>query len=221
MKRFRGFTIAEIMVASGAFLVLMLVGLGTLRVVKSTGDHLKGRSVPRQQLRALFAHLQHEVRAATFVYDVNEDVIFGPGLNHQFLGAPPHEASQAPASSALFAIPETADSTTTYRIASIFLEQNTGSSSPYQGSHKVIVTSTSNMSGATPGSPADIPLSTLPVTNTSVKRFHTASPGDGLRIRRSQSLDSMRFEFVIGHETEGEGLVFETYATQLTMRNNR
>ncbi len=221
MKRKHGFTIAEIMVASGLFLILMLVGLGTLRVVQNTGDHLKGRSLPRQQLRALVSHLQHEVRAATFVYDVNATLNFGPNTSFAFLGAPPHDPNQAPARSLLMAIPESSDAATTYRISSLFLEPDTSTDAAYENSHQVVVTSTENMSGMTPGSPADIPLNALPVNRTSVKRFQTASPGDGLKMRLSESLDSLQFEFVIGHETEGEGLVFETYTAQFTMRNNR
>ena len=146
MKRKHGFTIAEIMVASGLFLILMLVGLGTLRVVQNTGDHLKGRSLPRQQLRALVSHLQHEVRAATFVYDVNATLNFGPNTSFAFLGAPPHDPNQAPARSLLMAIPESSDAATTYRISSLFLEPDTSTDAAYENSHQVVVTSTENMS---------------------------------------------------------------------------
>ena len=212
---------AEVMVASGMFLLLMLVGLGTLQVIKRTGAQLKGRSVPRQQLRALFLHLQKQVHAANFIFDVNETVDFGSGYTHTYSGAPESDPSLPGASGLLVAIPEGAESAPTYRLEGLFLQPDNTTDRAFDGAHSVVSAQVSNLVGTTPGSPADLPLSALPPNKLSVRSFQTASPVDGLKIHRSESGDGLIFEFMVGHKTEGEGLVFETYTSHLTMRNNR
>jgi hypothetical protein len=223
MRRVRtpGFSVAEVMVASGMFLLLMLVGLGTLQVIKRTGAQLKGRSVPRQQLRALFLHLQKQVRAANFIFDIDQPVDFGSDYSHTYTGAPDSDPGSAGVSALLWAIPESADAAPTYRLHGLFLQPDATSDKAFEGAHSVISAQVPNLVGATPGSPADLPLTALPTDKTTVRNFQIASPADGLRIHRSESGDGLIFQFVIGHETEGESLVFETYTSHLTMRNNR
>ena len=215
-----GLSLVEVMVASSAFLVVMMIGAGALKVVKRTGDHLKGRGEPRQQLRVLLGHLQHEVRAACFVYDPHLTVNFGNGHQHEFEGGP--EISPAPAKNeVILAMAETAETEPPYTVMALFLQPDLPGKGAYEGSHRIVMASVPGQNGPTPGSPADIPLASLPVGQAEVRTFGTASPSDGLRVQLSPSGDGLAFELVIGHRNEGGQLLFETYQTQLTLRNNR
>lgn len=216
MKRSRGFSLVEVVVASSAFVVVLLIGAGALKVVKRTSEHLQGRSQPRQQLRVLLGHLQRDVRAATFLYDPHLTLDLGGGASHVFQGAPrPDEARNE----MVLALAETPTTAPRYTILALFLQPDGDRAFP--GSHRAVLGKVAGQVGPTPGSPADIPLASLPVGQAEVRTFATASPADGLRIRQTPSGDGLRFEFVIGHRLEGEGLHWETYQSTLTMRNNR
>lgn len=214
----KGFSIAELMVASFSFLLVMLVALGALRVVQRTSRHLKGRSVPRQQLRVLLGNLQREIRAANFVYDANGVLSFG-AESHSFSGGPSADPSLPPVQEVAFATPETASPATTYKVSGLFLQPEPRGA--FAGAHSIVLGEVKNLVGLTPGTPADIPLAALPPAGAGLRKFRTASPADGMRIRLSQTLDGLTFEFVIGHKTEGESVLFETYQANFTMRNNR
>jgi prepilin-type N-terminal cleavage/methylation domain-containing protein len=216
----RGFSIVEVMVASSLFLVVMMIGTGALQVVKRAGDHLKGRSQPRQQLRLLLGHLQRDVRAATFVYDPHLTVNFGGGFSHLYTGIPPVEPAAPAKNEVIYALAETAASEPQYTVVGLFLQPEVRDRA-YEGSHRVVMASVAHQNGPTPGSPADIPLAALPVGSAQLRTFATASPADGLRVRRSPSGDGLSFEFVIGHRNEAEKVTLEVYQSQLTMRNNR
>jgi hypothetical protein len=218
-QRRRGLSIVEVLVASSAFLVVMMIGVGALHVVKQAGDHLKGRSLPRQQLRVLLGHLQSDVRAATFVFDAHSTVSFA-GASHSFAGAPPKDAAAAASQDCLWALAETADTEPSYKVEALFLQPD-GPDRPFEGAQRMVWACVGGQRGATPGTPADIALGSLPADRTEVRTFATASPADGLRVRRTPSGDGLLFEFVIGHRTEAERVLYETYQAQLTMRNNR
>lgn len=217
-KRQRAFSLAELMVASFSFLLVMLVALGALAVVRRSSRHLEGRSVPRQQLRVLLGHLQHEVRGATYVYDTTLALSFG-AQTHTFSGSPPSDPNTPAIHDMVLALPESADLNPTYRVMGLYLEPQP--KPPYPNAHRVVLAEVSNLSPVTPGTPADIPLAALPNAGAGVRTFSTASPLDGLRIRLSPTLDGLEFEFVIGHKTEGESVLYETYQANFTMRNNR
>lgn len=220
-KRARGLSMVEVMVASSLFVVVMMLGAGAVGVVKRSRDHLKGRSEPRQQLRTLLGHLQNDVRAACFIYDPHLTVNFGANFSHAFDGAPPTDPNADPNHDAIFALVESADSSPSYSVYGIFLQPDTALAAAYPDSHHVVLASVAGMNGPTPGSPADIPLGALPAASAQARTFATASPADGLRIRRNPTGDALSFEFQIGHRTEGEKVVIETYQTRLTLRNNR
>jgi hypothetical protein len=209
----------EVVVASSAFLVVMMIGAGALKVVKRTGDHLKARGQPRQQLRTLLGHLQRDVRAATFVYDPHVTAHFGGGYSHVFNGAPPSKPEDPAKNEVVFALTDSAATEPSYTVVALFLKPD--SEEPFPGAQRVVMARTPGQVGPTPGSPADIPLGALPPGATEVRSFATASPTDGLRVRLSPSSDGLWFEFVIGHRSEGEAVLYETYQTQLTLRNNR
>lgn len=219
MRRARGISMVEVLVASSLFLVLMMVGAGALQVVQRAGDHLRGRGQPRQQLRTLLGHLQRDVRAATFVYDPHLNASFKGGFSHAFEGAPPRDPESPAVHEVIYAVSDSAATEPSYTVCAMFLRED-GRDKAYPGSHRVVMARVSGQFGPTPGSPADIPLATLPAAQTEVRTFATASPADGLRIRRSATGDGLAFEFVIGHRS-GKGVLYETYQTQLTMRNNR
>lgn len=223
--RSRGVSLIEVLVASSTFVIVMMIGLGTLQVVKRAGDHLRGRSEPRQQLRTLLGHLQRNVRAACFVFEPSATVSFGNGASHTFEGGPPFdpvdpdEAKAPPANDLIYALAETAATEPQYTVQSLFLQPD--GDIAYPGSHRMVLASVGNLVGSTPGTPADIPLGSLPASQAEVRTFATASPADGLRIRHTPTGDGLAFEFVIGHRNQGEKIQFETYQTHLTMRNNR
>ena len=217
----RGLSIAEILVASTLFGVVMLIGLGALQMVHRTNQQLKGRSEPRQQLRALLAHLKSEVRAATFVFHPNTNVDFGQGMSHNFGDGPPEDGTLPPATDLLFAITEVPDLPPSFIVEGLYLTPETQRERSFPSAHQVVLGRIPNAVGTTPGSPADIPLASLSTANSEVKIFRTASPADGLKVRLGESLDSLIFEFVLGHRTEGSNIHFETYQTEFTMRNNR
>lgn len=206
--------------AASLFVVVMMLGAGAMQVVKRSRDHLKGRSEPRQQLRALLGHLQRDVRAACFIYDPHLTISFGAGFSHEFDGAPPLDPAADPCHEVAYALAESPDIAPAYTVTGIFLQPDT-TQAAYPGSHHVVLGSVGNQNGPTPGSPADIALSALPAGSAQVRTFATASPSDGLRIRRSPTGDALLFEFLIGHRTAGERVIMETYQTQLTLRNNR
>lgn len=217
-RRSRGISMAEVMVASFAFMIVMMIGAGALQVVKRASQHLEGRSLPRQQLRALLGHLQRDVRAATFLFDPHLGVRFGTAFSHQYEGAP---TAVEVKDEILFALAESPDNAPTYTVMGLFLQPDPSPTAGFREAHRMVLASVSGMSGATPGSPADIPLGSLPAARAEVRTFATASPEGGLKIRRSASGDGLSFEFVIGHRNEGEKVTLETYQSQLTMRNNR
>jgi hypothetical protein len=197
----RGLSMVEVLVASSLFLVVMMVGAGALKVVKRTGDHLKARGEPRQQLRALLGHLQREVRAACFVYDPHLSIDFGGGFSHVFEGAP-QPSPALPRSEVVLALAESPDTEPAYTVMALFLQPEPATQAPYEGAHRVVLASVPGQTGPTLGSPADIPLASLPSNLAQVRTFATASPADGLRISRSDSGDGLNFEFMIGHRTE-------------------
>lgn len=209
---------AELAVASFSFLLVMLVGLGALHVIKRTTAQLQGRSLPRQQLRALLGHLQREIRGATFVYDTSARLDFGTE-SHSFSGGPSADPNQPAVNEVAYASPETPDLATTYKVSALFLQPDPKPA--FSGAQRIVLAEVQNLAGLTPGTPADIPLGSLPAAGLGLRRFGTASPSDGLRIRLSQTLDGLEFEFVIGHETEGESVLFETYQANFSMRNHR
>ncbi len=206
------------MVASFSFLLVMLVALGALKVVRRSSRHLESRSVPRQQLRVLLGHLQHEVRGATYIYDSLDTVAFGAD-SHTFSGAPPADPNTPAIHDLLLALPEGPELTPTYRVLGLYLQPQP--KAPFANAHRAVLASVSNLAPTTPGTPADIPLAALPPAGSGVRTFATASPPDGLRVRSSPTLDGLEFEFVIGHKTEGQSVLYETYQANFTMRNNR
>ncbi len=216
-----GLTLAEVLVASSAFAFVMMIGIGTVSVVKRSGDQLRGRSEPRQQLRVLLGNLQRELRAATFIYSPNVSLDFGSTYQHEFTGGPPTDPSDPPVQEVVFARSESAAVEPEYTVEALFLQQDLGPDRAYDGAHKIVLTRIARQVGVTPGSPADIQLTNLPTSDINVRTFATATPAEGLRIRQTPTGDGLMFEFVIGHKTEGESILYETYQTHLTMRNNR
>ena len=224
MKRFgqtRGLTLAEVLVASSAFAFVMMIGLGTVGVVKRSGDQLRGRSEPRQQLRVLLGHLQRELRAATFIYAPTQALDFGSTYQHTFAGGPPTDPDDPQVHDVVFARSESAASEPEYTVEALFLQEDTTPDRPYLGAHKIVLTQIAHQVGVTPGSPADIQLANLPTSDINIRTFATATPTNGLKIRQTPTGDGLMFEFVVGHKTEGETILYETYQTHFTMRNNR
>lgn len=219
-RRDRGLSMVEVLVAASLFVVVMMLGAGAMHVVKRSRDHLKGRSEPRQQLRALLGHLQRDVRAACFIFDPHLTISFGPSYSHAFAGAPPLDPSAPSSHEVALAVAETASSTPRYTVLALFLQPDQAQPA-FPGSHHVVMGSVSHQNGPTPGSPADIPLGALPSSAAEVRTFATASPSGGLRIRRTPTGDGLDFEFEIGHRSAGEKVITETYQTRLTLRNNR
>lgn len=220
-KRQKGVSIAEILVASMLFGLVMLVGLGALQMVHRTNQQLKGRSEARQQLRTLLAHLKSEVRAATFVFHPNQSVDFGHGVSHAFSNGPPEDTTLPASPDLLFAVTEVPSLPPSFVVEGLYLTPETHSSPSFVNAHQIVLGRVPNAQGATPGSPADIVLSGLATAGSDVKTFRTASPSDGLKVSYGETLDSLVFEIVIGHKTESSGIQFETYQSRFTMRNNR
>ncbi len=217
----RGLTIAEVLVASSCFLLVMTIGLGAVEVVKRAGDHLKNRSEPRQQLRALVGHLQTQVRAAAFVFPATGPVNFGGGHSHTFSGAPPIWPEQPPAESLLWASAESAEIQPTYRVQGLYLKEDTSANRAFDGAHVAILAEVSQTPTTVPGNPAGIVLGSLESGTSAFRRFALAAPSDGLRVWLTPSADGAIFEFVLGHKNQTGAITRQLYRTQFTMRNNR
>lgn len=112
MRRTRGMTIAELMVAMMLAGLLMLVIVSAMSVLSRSQAGLLARTEPRQQLRAFVYQLQSELRTASFLYPEGVYNIHGATVNIPGPGNP--------GDAVLFAVPENATPPITYRVCCAF-----------------------------------------------------------------------------------------------------
>ncbi len=216
-----GLTLAEVLVASSAFLVVMAIGIGAVRVVERAGQHLKNRSEPRQQLRTLVGHLQSDLRAASFVFNYHRPVLFGGGLGHDFQGAPMPWPEGEPVDSVLWARAESAEPETTFSVEGLFLQPYPLEKAPFSGARLAVLASAREVVSDSPGRPVDIPIDSLAGYTQQARRFEISAPPGGLKVWYSPTADGLVLQFALAHRNESGGLTEQSYRTQFTMRNNR
>lgn len=112
MKKNRGMTIAEVLIAASLAGLLLLVIVGAMSVLSRSQAGLLARTEPRQQLRAFMYQLQSDLRTASFLYPEGVYTIHGETVNIPGPGVP--------GNAVLFAVPENATPPLTYRVCCAF-----------------------------------------------------------------------------------------------------
>lgn len=112
MKRCRGITVPELVVACFLLGLLMQLVVSTLSTLSFSKAGLLARTEPRQQLRSWIILVQDDLRSASYIfpqgsYDVLGTTVTTPGPGVAGNGV-------------IFAVPETATSPVTYRICYAF-----------------------------------------------------------------------------------------------------
>lgn len=212
MKKARGVTISELLVACFIVVLIGLVAEGVMNYVRTVGFKQRAQLEPRQQVRSVLDLLARDLRAAAYIYEGFSGSLAGTAITV------PHKGGSG--SALAFAIPEDVAGNLGYRVCALFPRprsrpdpNNPGVREMVYVRFEPVVTSPPTTPGAlSPGSLSGGSMRTFDtylMSGTQGLSMRLSPNGEGLEVKLRFSVKPLRGPVV----TEG----FETY---MAMRNN-
>lgn len=212
MRRSRGFSMTEVMVAGSLFLVVMVVAWAAFNLMQQSGLTLRASNEPRQQARALLMHLQDDLRSAAYIFPAGSYTVLGATLDVPDLGA------QGPA--LVFAVPENSQPPLTFRVCYLFARPRSTPDPNNPDAHEIVYYTVPDIDPPVTDLPGDIDPNLLTGGTTRVFDVYLDGAG-GLTVARSPDGNSASIEMAMRQKPARGALQTATYRTTLTMRNNQ
>lgn len=167
MRRSRGLTIPEVLVAGLLLGILMELIVSSLTVLERSKSGLMARTEPRQQLRAFLGVMKSDLRHAAYIYpqgtyDIMGTTVVTPGEDQEGNGI-------------IFAIPETDASPVTYKVCHVFTRKRTTPDPHNPDAYEAVYYYVEGVAPTNSDLPSEIDPNTL--TGGSLKVFDTYIEG--------------------------------------------
>lgn len=209
----RGFSIVEVMVAAGLFLILMTLAWGGFSVLNRGGEGLRASSEPRQQLRVLLANLQNDLRMASYIYPADTYTILGQNLTTPATGGI--------ARALVFAVPENSLPPLTFKVCTVFARPRQPADANNPSAHEVVYYTVEGVDPPTSDFPSEIDPNLLPPSG-SQRVFDAYLDGpNALQLTLSDDGNAVIFHVDFKRTPPRGEVQQDQLETAITMRNNR
>lgn len=211
MRKKRGFSIAEVMVAASLALLLMTIIWAAMQVLTATRGNVQASQEPRKQLRAALSNLQSDLRRAAYLFPAGVYNVDGRTVSI------PHPGDTG--EGLAFAIPENSISPILYSVVVVSAQPRVQQDARTPDARSLVYFTSENNDPPLSDLPGELDLELLP-TNGSLKVFDTYLSGsDGFQVEVTPNLQAVRMAFHIRRQEARGELQESRYQTTLALRN--
>lgn len=166
MKRKRGFSILEVMLAGSLTLLVLLAAESAVQYLGQSAARMANKIEPRQQIRTLLMHLRNDLQASSYVFLGESRSWAGETLAVPIAGATGEQL--------IFAIPSDDSANTSYTVCMIYPRMRTASDPNNPNAREIVYRRFEPVKAPTP----NLPSSILPTTvlGSSDRIFDTYLP---------------------------------------------
>ncbi len=211
MKR-RGLSLAELMVASFCFLLIMFSTVALMDFVRRSGARARAQIEPRQQCRSFLGLLANDLRSASYVYE---------GFNGTLLGNPVTVPTAGNRGQALvFAVPQDETPDPNYVLTVIFVRNRTKPDSKNPNTREIVYHRFDPVKSSPPATPGA--LDPAAMTGGSTRLFDAYVPPGATNFGFDMAANSQGVGVDVRFQMQPERgqLQSESFHSYLTLRNN-
>lgn len=212
MRRDRGLTLSELLVACFITVLIALVAEGLMNYVRSVGFKARAQLEPRQQVRSCLDLLARDLRAGAYIYEGFSGTLAGTAVTVPNKGGT--------GNALVFALPEDVAGSVGYRVCAVFPRVRSKPDPNNPGVREMVYLRFAPLVTSPPETPGALDPGTL--TGASQRVFDTyLVPGtEGVRVRLSPNGEGVDVRMRFSVKPLRGPVVSESFETCLAMRNN-